>query len=118
MPEFILVIGLINNEKYTEVLDIIKEYIKGIPHVELPSCTCTSDIKDIYYIVQDNQAIGAFLHKATRIRDIRNKALQSTIYKHECDNYYEARHLFNHYMPIHIKLEHDSLRDLLNLIED
>ena len=100
LPEFILVIGLINNKNHIEVLNILKEYLKGIPHVKLPGCS--SDIEDTYYIVPI----------------MRNEVLQFSVYNHACDNYYEARHLFNHYMPINIKIEHDSLRDILIILED
>lgn len=60
LPKNILVVGIMRYTNNGEIVETLKEFFKGIPHID---CTKEDNRQVIVYAVQDNYFVRRFIHK-------------------------------------------------------
>lgn len=61
LPKNILVVGIIRYFDNDEIVNILKEYFNGVPHIDITEYKFNK--QSIYYIIQDTYAMRRFIHK-------------------------------------------------------
>jgi hypothetical protein len=82
LPRTILVINIIRYTNNDEVIDILKEFFEGIPHIDITDYE--SNRQSIQYMVPNIYAIGRLMYKFYSIN--RYKLLDFSFYTRKCDN--------------------------------
>lgn len=68
LPKSIIVVSIKHFNGYSNVIKILKEYFKGIPHIEYTDCNLDSNIT--YYIFTANYLVDTFIRKVYCDRNI------------------------------------------------
>lgn len=86
LPKHILVVRIIRYFDNDEIVNILKEYFKGVPHIDITEYKFNK--QSIYYIIQDNYAMRSFIHKMYWIRQLSNQDLflDYSLYSHSNSN--------------------------------
>jgi hypothetical protein len=94
LPRTILVINIIRYTNNDEVVDILKEFFEGIPHIDITDYE--SNRQSIQYIILGTYKIVRLVHKFYSIQN-SDKLIDYSCYTHKGDNlvnnsyYYYAR---------------------------
>ena len=86
LPKNILVVGIIRYFDNDEIVNILKEYFNGVPHIDITEYKFNK--QSIYYIIQDTYAMRSFIHRIYWIRRLNNKDrfLDYYFYSHSNNN--------------------------------
>lgn len=85
-PKRILIVYIPQYTGRSEVLDTLKEYFKGIPHVVYPGYDEPHSVH-LCYIVRPSRSLKKFLYKAHGLY-FRNKILDYSYYEYDPDTVY------------------------------
>ena len=114
LPKNILVVGIMRYTNNGETVETLKEFFKGIPHID---CTEKDNKQVIVYVVQDNYFIRRFIHKIFCMGS-EDKMLDYSFYVYipnstEFTAYhtYGQRAYFRR-LPKHIKFDADNVKKL------
>lgn len=66
LPKNILVVGIIRYTNKHEIVDILKEFFNGVPHIDYTDYTTNRQI--VYYILQDSHVIKKFVHRVYALK--------------------------------------------------
>lgn len=81
LPKSILVVGIIRYTNKHEIVDILKEYFNGVPHVDYTDYTTNRQI--VYYILQDSYVIKKFIHRVYALKKGVEKILDYYYYSYK-----------------------------------
>lgn len=95
-PKRILTVCIPQYSRRSEVLDILKEYFKGIPHIVCPGYD-KAHSEHLCYIVRASHSLKTFLYKA-HVLYFRNKILDYGYYEYDPETVYNKA--FRYATPI------------------
>lgn len=117
LPKNILVVGIMRYTNNGESVDTLKEFFKGIPHID---CTEEDNRQVIVYVVQDNYFVRRFIHKIFCMESA-DKMLDYSFYEYIPNSTeYAAYHTYGQRayfrgLPKHITFDADNVKKLLLL---
>lgn len=113
LSEQILVVSIIRYFDNDEIVNILKEYFKGVPHIDITECKFNK--QSIIYIIQDSYAMRKFVHKMYWMRRLNNKDLYLDYYFYTLINNNPAEYLISSIadrMPRKIVLDYTNVKKL------
>ena len=110
-------VGIIGANRPPDLVEILKEYFKDIPHIEYRDIKFSK--QNTYYIVNSNPLMAKFILGFQNIANTQN-AIQYTIYERGDKYYYltDQHSLYFVDMPVIVSLSDDDRVSLRNLYYD
>ena len=114
-PRHLLVVGIIGFNRPPDLVEILKEYFKKIPHIEYRNTKLAKT--NTYYIVDSNTLMSKFLLGFLNIANTQ-AVLQYAIYERDNKFYYltEQGSSYRVNMPVIVSLSDDDRISLRNLL--
>lgn len=114
-PSHILVVGIIGANRPPDLVEILKEYFKKIPHIEYRDTKLAKT--STYYIVDYNTLMSKFILGFQNIANTQS-VLQYAIYERNSKFYYisESGSRYRVNMPVIVSLSDDDRLKLRNLL--
>ena len=119
LPKNILVVGIMRYTNNGEIVETLKEFFKGIPHID---CTEKDNKQDIVYVVQDNYFVRRFIHKIFCM-GTEDKMLDYSFYDYipnstEFTAYHTyGQRVYFRRLPKHITFDANNVKKLKLLLE-
>lgn len=113
LPKQILVVSIIRYSDNDEIVNILKKYFKGVPHIDITEYKFNK--QSINYIIQDSYAMRSFIHKMYWMRQLNNKDLYLDYYFYESRNNNTSEYFIGSIatrMPRKIVLDYTNVKKL------
>lgn len=116
-PRHLLVVGIIGFNRPPDLVEILKEYFKKIPHIEYRDTKLAKT--STYYIVDSNTLMSNFILGFLNIANTQ-AVMQYAIYERDNKFYYLTDQHSSYFvnMPVVVSLSDDDRVSLRNLLYD
>lgn len=113
LPKNILVIGIMRYTNNGEIVDTLKEFFKGIPHID---CTEENNRQSVVYVVQDNYCVRKLAHKFFSM-GCKDKMIDYSFYVlMPGSSAYATYHTYTHgILPKFITFNSNNVKKLLSM---
>lgn len=81
LPKNIFVISIIRYTDNAELVDVLKDYFSGVPHIDYTDYTTNRQI--VYYILKDSHVIKKFVHRVYALKKGVDKILDYYYYSYK-----------------------------------
>ena len=114
-PSYLLVVGIIGANRPPDLVEILKEYFKKIPHIEYRNTRLAKT--STFYIVDHNTLMSKFILGFQNIANTQS-VMQYSIYERSNKLYYISKQggLYRVNMPVIVSLSDDDRLKLRNLV--
>lgn len=120
-PKRILIVYIPQYTGRSEVLDTLKEYFKGIPHIVCPGYD-EAHSAHLCYIVRSSRSLKKFLYKASELY-FRDKILDYGYYEYDPETVWEKAFSYRACIPPcgmsgSLALDTKTIKKLKSFLED